>query len=236
MWRTPRGASVPPDPPVRRAGRSSREAPLFRRSSTASEKSVPSPAEEVAAEGAPRPAGPGGPASKGRPTPSRREAEAAARARAKPARSRKEINAKAREDRVTRQNKVREAMRTGDDRFMPQRDRGPRKRFVRDLVDTRFGFTELVLPLMLLSLVLQWSGNASLVSTGYLIFVAMMLLIVLDLVWMRIRLRREARKRLEDPSTKGLMFYAVTRSMQIKPLRLPKPQRKIGEPMADTYR
>lgn len=206
---------------------------MFRRSSTASEKSVPSPAEEVAAEGAPRPGGPGG---KGRPTPSRREAEAAARARAKPARSRKEMNAKAREDRVSRQNKVREAMRTGDDRFMPQRDRGPRKRFVRDLVDTRFGFTELVLPLMLLSLVLQWSGNASLVSTGYMIFVAMMLLIVLDLTWMRIRLRREARKRLEDPSTKGLMFYAVTRSMQIKPLRLPKPQRKIGEPMADTYR
>lgn len=224
------GVPVPPDPPVRRAGRSSREAPLFRRSSTASEKSTPSPAEEVAAGDAPRPGG------KGRPTPSRREAEAAARARAKPARSRKELNAKAREERMARQNKVREAMRTGDDRFMPARDRGPRKRFVRDLVDTRFGFTELVLPLMLLSLVLQWSGNASMVSAGYLIFTALLLLIVLDLTWLRIRLAREARKRLEDPSAKGLMFYAVTRSMQIKPLRLPKPQRKIGERMADTYR
>ncbi|HEY1135395.1 MAG TPA: DUF3043 domain-containing protein [Nocardioides sp.] len=220
----------PADSSVRSAGRSSREAPLFRRSSTAAEKSTPSPAEEVAADEAVRPAG------KGRPTPSRREAEAAARARAKPARTRKEINAKAREDRVARQNKVREAMRTGDDRFMPARDRGPRKRFVRDLVDTRFGFTELTLPLMVVSLVLQYTGNDNLRSTGVLIFTILFVLIFLDLTWLRFRLRKEARKRLEDPSSKGLMFYALTRSMQIKPLRLPKPQLKIGQPMADSYR
>ncbi|MDT9593827.1 DUF3043 domain-containing protein [Nocardioides zeae] len=206
---------------------------MFRRTSRSPESAEPGDAVEAPA--AADPLAPSRPASKGRPTPSRREAEAAARARAKPARTRKELAARDRAARAERQAKVREAMRTGDDTHMPPRDKGPKKRLVRDVVDARFGFTELILPLMILSLVMQYSGNAQLQSTGVLVFLMMFILVVLDVFWLRFRLRREVRKRFGDESQKGLMFYAVTRSMQVKPLRMPKPQVKIGAKLPERY-
>ncbi|MFW6775728.1 DUF3043 domain-containing protein [Nocardioides sp. CPCC 205120] len=208
---------------------------LFRRSSTPvdpgpSTTEAPDPTGEV--DGRPSK----NPAAKGRPTPSRREAEAAARARAKPARSRKELAAKERADRKARQDKVREAMKTGDETFMPKRDRGPVRRFTRDFVDSRFSFTELTLPVMVLSLVLQYSGNADLVAMGTLVLTTMLLLVVLDVLYLRFRLRREVRRRFPDEPFKGLTFYAVSRSLQIKPWRLPKPRVKIGARLGEDYR
>ena len=40
-------------------------------------------------------------------------------------------------------------MRTGDERYLPPRDKGPVKRFIRDFVDSRFSFIELMIPLLL---------------------------------------------------------------------------------------
>jgi len=202
---------------------------LFRRttSKTAPEAAAPTTTGE---EVVPR-AG-----AKGRPTPTRKEAEAAARARAKPARTRKEQTARERADRFAKQQKVREAMKTGDDTFMPVRDKGPVRRLVRDLVDSRFSFTELILPLMVISLVMQYSGSADLANTGSLILMMTLLLVLLDMTFLRFKMRREVRRRFPDDSLKGLTFYAVTRSMQIKPMRLPKPQVKIGARLPETYR
>ena len=98
---------------------------------------------------------------KGRPTPTRKEAEAAAKARAKVPRTRKEQAAAQRLARSESSTKMRQAMKTGDERFLPARDRGPVKRFIRDYVDHRFSFVELMIPLMAVTLVLGWSGNPS---------------------------------------------------------------------------
>ena len=54
---------------------------------------------------------------------------------------------------------MRQAMRTGDDRYLPARDKGPVRRFIRDYVDSRFSFIELMIPLMLVVLILGYSGN-----------------------------------------------------------------------------
>ena len=83
---------------------------------------------------------------KGRPTPSRKEAEAAARARAKVPRTRKEQAAAQRAARGDASRKMREAIKTGDERYLPSRDRGPVRRFIRDFVDSRFSFIELMVP------------------------------------------------------------------------------------------
>ena len=41
-------------------------------------------------------------------------------------------------ERRTEQNaQMREGMKTGDERYLPQRDKGPVKRFIRDFVDSR---------------------------------------------------------------------------------------------------
>ena len=96
---------------------------------------------------------------KGRPTPSRKEAEAANKARAKVPRTRKEMAAAQKLQRSESSTQMRQAMRNGDDRFLPARDKGPVRRFIRDYVDSRFSFIELLIPLMLVVLILGFTGN-----------------------------------------------------------------------------
>ncbi len=173
---------------------------------------------------------------KGRPTPTRKEAEAAAKARAKPARTRKEQAARQREQRSESSRKVRQAMKSGDERYFMPRDKGPVRRFIRDFVDVRFSFVELMIPVMILVLVLGYSGNSSLMQTGNTILLGMLLLVVVDLVWLRFRLRRELARRFPDEPTKGTTYYAVSRAMQMKFMRLPKSQVRIGQSLPEHYR
>ena len=125
---------------------------------------------------------------KGRPTPTRKEAEAAAKARAKVPRTRKEQAAAARLARSDSSTKMRQAMKTGDEKYLPARDRGPVKRFIRDMVDSRFSFVELMIPVLLVTTAMAWSGNKSVASYGNAVLFGMLLLIVVDMVRLRIAL------------------------------------------------
>lgn len=173
---------------------------------------------------------------KGRPTPTRKEAEAAARARAKVPRTRKEQLAAQRAARGESSRTVREAMKSGDERYLPARDRGPVRRFIRDFVDSRFSFIELMVPLLVLSMVLGYSGNSSLQRFSNTILFSTIMVILFDIVLMRFRLRRELSARFPDEPVKGTTLYAAMRSMQMKFMRLPKAQVKIGEKLPETYR
>ena len=182
------------------------------------------------------PATPAKPDGKGRPTPTRREAEAAARARARTPRTRKELARQQRESRAESSRKIRQAMKTGDERYFLPRDKGPVRRFVRDFVDIRFSFVELMIPVMIVTLVLSYSGNPRLAGIGNMILLGMLLLVILDIVMLRFRLRRELARRFPGESTKGTTYYAVSRAMQMKFMRLPKAQVRIGESLPDHYR
>jgi hypothetical protein len=173
---------------------------------------------------------------KGRPTPSRREAEAAAKARAKTPRTRKEIAAAQRAARTESSQKVRQAMKSGDERYYMARDKGPVRRFIRDFVDSRFSFVELLIPLLILVMVLGYSGNRTLAGIGNTVMLGTLLLVVVDILVMRFRLRRELGRRFPEESTKGTTYYAVMRSLQMKFMRLPKPQVKIGQKLPEHYR
>jgi hypothetical protein len=173
---------------------------------------------------------------KGRPTPTRKEAEAAAKARAKVPRTRKERAAAARLARSENSTKMRQAMKTGDERYLPARDRGPVKHFIRDYVDSRFSFVELMIPVLLVTTVMAWSGNAAVASYGNAILFGMLLLIVVDMLRLRSKLRREISTRFPDEPVKGTTYYAVMRSLQMKFMRLPKAQVKIGQRLPEHYR
>lgn len=197
---------------------------MFRRSQSESTSSAPS-AESTTKVG-----------GKGRPTPSRKEAEAAAKARARTPRTRKEMAAANRAARGDSNAKVREAMKTGDERYLPARDRGPVRRFIRDFVDVQFSMIELLIPLMIVSLALSWSGNPWLIDISEIVLLAAMVIIVMSMVTLRVRLRKELTRRFPGEPLKGTTYYAVMRAMQMKFMRLPKPRLKIGEPLPDTYR
>ena len=197
---------------------------LFRRTKT---ETTSVPAEPID-EGAPQ--------KKGRPTPSRKEAEAANKARAKVPRTRKEMAAAQKAARGQSSAQVRQAMRTGDDRFLPPRDKGPVKRFIRDYVDSRFSFIELLIPLMLVVLILGWSGNATVTTYANLAMLSVLVLIIVDLLRLRFRLKRELTARFPEAPTKGTTYYAVARSMQMRFMRLPKSQVKVGQRLPERYK
>ncbi|HSU47182.1 MAG TPA: DUF3043 domain-containing protein, partial [Arthrobacter sp.] len=83
-------------------------------------------------------------AGKGAPTPSRKEQEAA-RKRPLVPNDRAAAKTADREARREEQARMRRAMDTGEERFLPVRDKGPQKRFARDFVDARFSLGEYVM-------------------------------------------------------------------------------------------
>jgi hypothetical protein len=172
------------------------------------------------------------PNGKGRPTPKRREAEAAAKARAKAPRTRKEAMQQQRQTRSASSKEIRQGIKDGDERFLPARDRGPVKRFVRDYVDSRLCMAEFSIPLLFSSLLASASGYAE-VGSG--IMNGTLLVVVLDSLLLRFRMRRELARRFPDESMKGTTFYAYMRSLQLRFLRLPKPKVKLGQQLPERY-
>jgi hypothetical protein len=187
---------------------------VFRRTSKAAEPVVEVPEK-----------GPGG---KGRPTPTRKEAEAAAKARARTPLDKKSAQRAQRSQRAAQNAKLREAMRTGDERYLPNRDKGPVKRFIRTYVDSRLTVVEFLLPLLLIIWVMQASGNSSFVRISTALWTTTILVIAVDTIWLMIRIRRAIRRELPDESMRGVTSYTLMRAVQIRPLRQPKPQVRVG--------
>jgi hypothetical protein len=176
------------------------------------------------------------PDGKGRPTPSRKEAEAAAKARAKVPRTRREQMQAQRNSRGESSKTVRAGMKAGDERYLLARDKGPVRRFIRDFVDSRFSFVELMVPLLVVTLLLGYSGSPYLVSIGNTVLLGTVLLVFLDILLMRFKLRRELARRFPDEPTKGTTYYAIMRALQMKFMRMPKAKVKIGQTLPEHYR
>ena len=168
---------------------------------------------------------------KGRPTPSRKEAQAAARALAKGPQDKKGASRAQREHRTASSATIREGMKRGDERYLPTRDKGPVRRFVRDWIDARLCMAEMLLPLLLIILVGQAFSQG--LANG--LWSATILLVALDTSLVVFRLRRELRRRFPDVSTKGAVGYGVLRSIQLRWIRLPKAQVKLGQKLPDRY-
>jgi hypothetical protein len=179
------------------------------------------PTEVVTAEG------------KGRPTPTRKEAEAAAKARAKASQDPKASRVMARQARGTDSRTIREGIKNGDERFLGTRDKGPLRRFVRDFVDTRLNVAEFTIPLLFASLAFSAAGQQVL---GNGILNATIIVVTLDSAWLIWRLKRELRRRFPDASRKGTTFYALTRALQLRFLRIPKSKVKLGQQLPEHYR
>ncbi len=174
---------------------------------------------------------------KGRPTPTRKEAEAAARDRARLPKDKRAMMKRQRDLRVEDSRKMRAAMKSGDEKYLPHRDRGPVRRFIRDMVDTRLRFGDIMIPVFIVMLIVQYGfyGTAAAQFAGALLL-PMMLLAVFEVLIIRFRVRKEVAARWPDETLKGVTSYAVMRAMNMRWMRLPKPQVKIGQPLPDTYR
>ncbi|MBA2811842.1 DUF3043 domain-containing protein [Streptomyces sp. KM273126] len=168
-------------------------------------------------------------APKGRPTPKRSEAQAQRRSVANTPTTRKEASKRARDERRAALEKQRQALAGGDERYLPVRDKGPVRKFARDFVDSRFSIAEFFLPLAVIILVLSMVRVASLQNIALLLWLFVIVLIVVDSIWIGFRLKKQLTERFPDQNRRGAVAYALMRTLQMRRLRLPKPQVKRGE-------
>ncbi|MDF2492684.1 MAG: hypothetical protein K0Q58_1262 [Microbacterium sp.] len=89
---------------------------------------------------------------------------------------------------ASQREKARVGMAAGDERYLQPRDKGPQRRFVRDLVDSGWHVAELIMPVMVVVLLLMF------VNIPFL-----------------------------------LGWYGAMRTVQMRFMRLPKPQVKRGQ-------
>ncbi|MFF2192834.1 DUF3043 domain-containing protein [Streptomyces sp. NPDC058157] len=168
-------------------------------------------------------------APKGRPTPKRAVAQSQRKAVVASTGNRKEDARRARERRREEMARQREALANGDERYLPARDKGPVRRFVRDFVDSRFSVAEMFLPLAVIILVLSMIRVPSIQNVALMLWLGVIVLIILDSIGLVFRLRKALNERFANEPRRGAIAYGLMRTLQMRRLRLPKPQVKRGE-------
>lgn len=190
-------------------------------------KTEKAPTDQVTADLSQQPRDPEAP--KGRPTPKRSEAQSQRRRAATQPTDRKAAMKRARETRRTELARQREALANGDERYLPARDKGPVRRFARDFVDSRFCIAEFFLPMAVIILILSMVRIGQLQSIALLLWLGVIVMIVVDSIGLGIRLKKQLNERFPNESKRGVVAYALMRTLQMRRLRLPKPQVKRGE-------
>ncbi len=173
---------------------------MFSRNKAAATPAAPDPVEEAAEIER---------AGKGRPTPKRKVSEAANKRPLVP-NDRRAAAKSAREKQREMRDRQYQAMQTGDERYLPPRDKGPVKRYVREYVDARWNLGEFFLPVALVFIVFSFltAQNQELAFLTVMTLYVIVLLTVVDgfIMWRRLR------KRLLGSSATSPRARSCTRS------------------------
>jgi hypothetical protein len=164
-------------------------------------------------------------AGKGRATPTRKEREAANKRPLVP-NDRKEAARASRGQVAEARERARIGMANGEERYLPVRDKGPQRKYVRDYVDARFSLGEALLPLVVLVLAATFLPPA--IADYALLFVWLVFLAVaIDCIILGFLLNRKLTAKFGAGRVdRGFRWYAAMRAVQLRPMRLPKPQVK----------
>lgn len=168
------------------------------------------------------------PVTKGRPTPTRKEREAARKQPLVPS-DRKVAGRQSREQMASQRDRARVGMARGEEKYLPARDKGPQKRYARDFVDARFSLGEILLPILVL-VILTYFLPATYSSIALIAVWGVLLVVVADGIWLGQKLTSQLTAKYgKDKLERGLRWYAFMRAIQLRPMRLPKPQVKRGQ-------
>jgi hypothetical protein len=188
---------------------------------------------------------------KGRPTPKRSEAarkrgpvapapmtSAEARKRRKELGGPKLNKEERKADKLTRRaamSERREKMMAGEDAYLLPRDKGPVRRFVRDVVDSRRNVLGLFMPAAL-ALVFVMLSVPSLKVQQMLspAMLALVLIMAIDGLLIGRRVNKAVDAKFPDNVESGwkLGFYAASRASQLRRMRAPRPQVNRGDKIA----
>jgi Protein of unknown function (DUF3043) len=187
-------------------------------------------------------------APKGKPTPKRSQASrkrgpvapapmttAEARRRRKELGRPKLTRAERKAERITRRAEGadrREKMMAGEDAYLLPRDKGPVRRYVRDVVDSRRNVLGLFMPaalfLIFVMLAVPSIQVQRLLSPAMLVLV---LIMVIDGFVLGRKVNRLVDEKFSNNTESGwkLGFYAASRASQLRRMRAPRPQVNRGD-------
>jgi hypothetical protein len=161
---------------------------------------------------------------KGKPTPSRKEAQAKLNVSSlSPAASKEAKKALKAQARVRRLEQ-RAAYMRGEESALPLRDRGQARRFVRNYVDQQKSITEYFLVIIIFVLFLTVIPVASVQLAAIAIMYSTMIFVAVNGFLMSRKIKKVVAEKFPGESTKGLGLYGWMRSTQLRRLRAPAPQ------------
>lgn len=162
---------------------------------------------------------------KGRPTPRRKDREAELK-RPLVSNNRKEARARMAKER----ERARLGLANGEERFLPLRDKGPQKKWVRDYVDARWNFGEFLIPIMFAVIIATFLPSLQAQFIAIVVLWAFFLITIIDAFVVGAGVRKGLRAKYGDDKVEnGVRWYAAMRALQMRGLRLPKAQVKRGE-------
>ncbi|WP_231751030.1 DUF3043 domain-containing protein, partial [Mycobacterium sp. NAZ190054] len=129
----------------------------------------------------------------------------------------------------------REKMMAGQDAYLLPRDRGPVRRYVRDVVDSRRNLLGLFMPsalfLIFVMLAVPSVQVQAFLSPAMLVLVLVM---VIDGIFLGRKVNRMADEKFPGNTETGwkLGFYAASRASQLRRMRAPRPQVERGTRVA----
>jgi hypothetical protein len=204
-------------------------------------RSTPTPAKAAAVSAPEEVRVAGGAAGKGRPTPKRRDAEGRRRGpAAPPPRTQREASklAKAnrpdkdalREQRRRDSEKRRAGLASGDDKYLPARDRGPIRAYIRDVVDSRPHLLGLFMPLALIVVLSVLVPVPAAQQYMSLFSLFMLMVMIAEGVYLGLTVTQKVRAKFptEPASALGIGWYSFTRATQPRRMRMPKPRVERG--------
>ncbi len=164
---------------------------------------------------------------KGAPTPKRSVQEAARKRPLVPndrKAAREQSRASVRDDRA----RMRQALDTDDERFLPLRDKGPNRRYLRQFVDARVNVGEFLMIAALVFVILSFFQSLAVQSAVLMAFWVLIVVVIADCILLRRKLKKKLTEKFGAPN-QGDLWYGVTRALQLRRLRLPKPQVRRGQ-------
>jgi hypothetical protein len=168
------------------------------------------------------------PGGKNRPTPKRSQAQAANR-RPLVGADRKGATAASRLAGRDERRQAQAGRMAGVEKYLPARDRGPVKAYLRDVVDARRNLGEYLIVFLVVLLLAQYvvQFNFPLSSAYYATYgllYAGVIAVAVDAGMLRRTVRTKVAERFGPQALeRGVVSYAVMRSLQLRRARIPKP-------------
>ena len=100
---------------------------------------------------------------------------------------------------------------------------------MRNYVDSRRSIGEYFLPIIFIVLVLTLIPVKTVQLTAIALMYAVLLIAVIDGIFLSHKIRKVVAEKFPGTATKGLGMYAWLRSTQMRRLRAPHPQTKVGD-------